>query len=482
MQKDSKHKCNSASHKQLKNNAKIRLDELQDTFANLQYARKEGQSDNISALEDQVNQVLKNWKTELDETSSTSSIHLQGPGSSFSADLSQLLRLADEEDDATSPLDESGAQKHISDAQSLLAGDGTDLFANLNQCSNYIPQERGFEGSNYTWSNIHDPVSNNLETNSQAQYDQFDLQPSADDELSNGLDQLLDNMLHGFTDFDVLPAATPQPAAFLGSKCALWDCPRPSSTYAQDYCSNFHAQLALQEGAAGVGPVCRPGGISLKDSILFDALKGKIQGKEVGIPECIGAVSAKSPWNAEELFDLSLCETETIREWLFFDKPRKAFESGNRKQRSLPDYNGRGWHESRKQVYKEFGGLKRSYYMDPQPESHREWHLFEYGIDKCEANALLRLELKLVDGKKKSKGKVAKDPVADLQKRMGKLTADLPSETKVSTMSMSETSKASDGCNPCAPNQVTPTVGSMENENGGKNSNHVDILTDCKRM
>ena len=61
-----------------------------------------------------------------------------------------------------------------------------------------------------------------------------------------------------------------------------------------------------------------------------------------------------------ELFDLSVLDGETIREWLFFDKPRRAFESGNRKQRSLPDYSGRGWHESRKQVMNEFGGLKRS--------------------------------------------------------------------------------------------------------------------------
>uniref|UniRef100_A0A0A0L207 Uncharacterized protein n=1 Tax=Cucumis sativus TaxID=3659 RepID=A0A0A0L207_CUCSA len=38
--------------------------------------------------------------------------------------------------------------------------------------------------------------------------------------------------------------------------------------------------------------------------------------------------------------------------------------SDNRKQRSLPDYNGRGWHESRKLVM-EFGGQKKSY-MDPQ--------------------------------------------------------------------------------------------------------------------
>ena len=124
-----------------------------------------------------------------------------------------------------------------------------------------------------------------------------------------------------------------------------------------------------------------------------------------------------------ELFDLSLLDGETIREWLFFDKPRRAFDSGNRKQRSLPDYTGRGWHESRKQVMKELGGQKKSYYMDPQPPGCHEWHLFEYEINKCDLCALYRLELKLTNGKRSPKGKVSKDPLADLQKKMGRLTA-----------------------------------------------------------
>lgn len=129
-----------------------------------------------------------------------------------------------------------------------------------------------------------------------------------------------------------------------------------------------------------------------------------------------------------ELFDLSVFDGETLREWLFFDKPRRAFESGNRKQRSLPDYNGRGWHESRKQLINEYGWLKRSYYMDPQPSQFFEWHLFEYEISKCDPCALYRLELKLVDGKKTPKGKIANDSVADLQKQMGRLTAEFQLE------------------------------------------------------
>lgn len=97
-----------------------------------------------------------------------------------------------------------------------------------------------------------------------------------------------------------LPSICPPPSAFLGPKCALWDCPRPAQglEWCQDYCSSFHGTLALNEGPPGMGPVLRPGGIGLKDGLLFSALKAKAQGKDVGIPECEGAATAKSPWNA----------------------------------------------------------------------------------------------------------------------------------------------------------------------------------------
>ena len=131
-----------------------------------------------------------------------------------------------------------------------------------------------------------------------------------------------------------------------------------------------------------------------------------------------------------ELFDLSLLEGESLREWLFFDTPRRAFESGNRKQRSLPDYNGRGWHESRKQVMKDFAGLKRSYYMDPQPSSSHEWHLFEYEINASDALALYRLEYKSSDSKKGAKSKLASSSLTEIQQQMVRLTADSPVENK----------------------------------------------------
>jgi len=73
---------------------------------------------------------------------------------------------------------------------------------------------------------------------------------------------------------------------------------------------------------------------------------------------------------------------------------------------------------------KEFGGLKRSYYMDPQPLNNYEWHLYEYEVNNCDVCALYRLELKLVDTKKSAKAKVTSDSLVDLQQQMGRLNAE----------------------------------------------------------
>jgi hypothetical protein len=72
-----------------------------------------------------------------------------------------------------------------------------------------------------------------------------------------------------------------------------------------DYCSNFHATLALSEGANGQSPVVRPGGIDLKDGPLFSSLSAKSHVKAVGIPECEGAATSKSPWNAHGMIQHS---------------------------------------------------------------------------------------------------------------------------------------------------------------------------------
>ncbi|KAL2484073.1 Transcription factor VOZ1 [Forsythia ovata] len=424
--------CNSASHSLFKDKAKNRVDDLQGMFSNLQSARKESRTIDVAVLEEQVHQMLREWKAELNEPSPASSFQQGGSLGSFSSEICRLLQLCEEEDDATSAL---AAPKPEPDVQKVMDGSTSQECFNVPKG----PQEQSIQMVDQC--KISGPGVTNMGINvmgpaTQLDYHSFEFHQDFEQHYFSGFDGTC------FVGEDALPQISgysqnicPPPSAFLGPKCALWDCPRPAqgSDWCQksnDYCSSYHSGLAPTEGYPGMLPVVRPGGIGLKDNLLFSALSAKSQGKDVGIPECEGAATAKSPWNAPELFDLVIMEGETIREWLFFDKPRRAFESGNRKQRSLPDYNGRGWHESRKQVMNEFGGLKRSYYMDPQPMENYEWHLYEYEINKYDACALYRLEVKRVDGKKSPKGKSSNDSVADLQKQMGRLTAEFPPDSK----------------------------------------------------
>ena len=99
----------------------------------------------------------------------------------------------------------------------------------------------------------------------------------------------------------------------------------------------------------------------------------------------------------------------------------------------MPDYNGCGWHVSRKKVMKQLGGIKRSYYMDPQPSNQFGWHLYEYEMNNYDACALYWLELKQVDSKKNTKEKVMGDSGFDLQHKIGRLSAELAVDTKGST-------------------------------------------------
>jgi hypothetical protein len=187
---------------------------------------------------------------------------------------------------------------------------------------------------------------------------------------------------------DLLTTVTSAPSAFLKPKCALWDCPRTAigSESWHDYCSMYHVDLAVQEeGAPGKITVIRPRGINL----LFVSVQ---KSKE----KCWGSQSMKElllqSFRGMPLVRFSFmtcaytwyyyCSTfRSLHLWrwiydrmVFFDKPRRAFDSGNREQWSLLDYNSRGWHESRKQVMN-FGVLKRSYYMDPQPSNSYECYM-----------------------------------------------------------------------------------------------------------
>eukprot|EP00268_Persea_americana_P043485 TRINITY_DN4371_c0_g1_i5.p1 TRINITY_DN4371_c0_g1~~TRINITY_DN4371_c0_g1_i5.p1 ORF type:complete len:491 (+),score=110.07 TRINITY_DN4371_c0_g1_i5:212-1684(+) len=464
MGKGPKSRCQSASHKLLKDKAKSRVDDLQGVFMDLQSARKESRSVDVVVLEEQVHQMLREWKAELDAQSPASSFQEDSLGSlNLSSDIRRLLQLCEEEDDATSPLTvptnlkpEPGVYVHQEGEQ---AGFREDY------CANQVQKECCLQQVSPCKS---DPTvgvlpsgMNNLEPDTQLDHQQFDLHQDFSHNIL-GFDGTGDFGNDPMSMPDVssfFTSVCPPPSAFLRPKCALWDCPRPAHgpEWYPDYCSSFHATLAMSEGLPGMAPVLRPSGIDLKDGPLFAALTAKTQQKDVGIPECEGAATTKSPWNAPELFDLSFLEGELIREWLFFDKPRRAFESGNRKQRSLPDYCGRGWHESRKQVLKEFGGLKRSYYMDPQPLKQLEWHLYEYEISDCNAWALYRLEFKQVDAKKSPKGKVPSDSVVDLQQQMGRLSAEFAADSKRAGKGRAKViSKESAGDACSAPNQAHP--------------------------
>lgn len=457
MGKGSRSACKSASHQLCRDKAKNRVDDLQGVFTDLQFARKESRTVDVAVLEEQVHQMLREWKAELNEPSPASSLHGNSLGS-FSSDICRLLQLCEEEDDATSSLAELAAPKPEPDAQNPQGHDKAVFQQGFH--INQGQAEHGFQlidqckGSH---SGIPNLAANNSQMTTQLDYSQFDLHRNFDQNLFasyNGAGLCEEDVVANISGF--LSNMCPPPAAFLGPKCALWDCTRPAEGmgWCQDYCNTYHAALAMNEGPPGMTPVLRPGGIGLKDGLLFAALSAKVQGKDVGIPECGGAATAKSPWNAPELFDLTVLEGETIREWLFFDKPRRAFESGNRKQRSLPDYSGRGWHESRKQVMKEYGGMKRSYYMDPQPLNNFEWHLYEYEINQSDACALYRLELKLVDGKRSPKGKMSSESLVDLQKQMGRLSAEFPAETY--KRSVKGRTKAN-------LNRVEPTNGTSDN-------------------
>lgn len=72
--KRSKINCRSASHKLFKDKAKNRVDDLQGMLLDLQFARKESRGTDVTVLEEQVNQMLREWKSELNEPSPASSL------------------------------------------------------------------------------------------------------------------------------------------------------------------------------------------------------------------------------------------------------------------------------------------------------------------------------------------------------------------------------------------------------------------------
>lgn len=72
--KRSKTTCRSVSHKLFKDKAKNRVDDLQGMLLDLQFARKESSALDVTLLEEQVNLMLREWKSELNEPSPASSL------------------------------------------------------------------------------------------------------------------------------------------------------------------------------------------------------------------------------------------------------------------------------------------------------------------------------------------------------------------------------------------------------------------------
>lgn len=66
--------CKSASHHLFKDRAKNRVDDLQGMFSDLQSARKESRTIDVALLEEQVHQMLREWKAELNEPTPASSL------------------------------------------------------------------------------------------------------------------------------------------------------------------------------------------------------------------------------------------------------------------------------------------------------------------------------------------------------------------------------------------------------------------------
>nr|KAJ0211947.1 hypothetical protein LSAT_V11C400177230 [Lactuca sativa] len=363
----------------------------------------------LLVLEEQVNQMLKEWKNELNEPSPASSLQQGASVGPYSPDISRLLQLCDEEDDATNNGLQGFTVNHTSQEQS---------FQLLDQC----------KGSP---SGV-----NNTDITNQLDYFSFDLPHDFEQNFFTGIDGMglctrgEDTSSPQITTF--LPTLSPPPSAFLGPKCALWDCPRPAQGWCSDrpvqgwfpdYCSSLHAAIAQNEGRFGMTPVIRPKGIELKDTLLLLPLVQKHKGKMLEFLN-VKELPLQSP-HGMPLSCLIFRGKQYVSGCSLISQEGHLRVETENKDHSLITTGVVGY-ESRKQVINESGWLKRSYYMDPQPMKFLEWHLYEYEISKCDVCALYRLELKLVDGKKSPKGKIANDSLADLQKQMGRLTAEFP--------------------------------------------------------
>lgn len=78
----SKSSRSSTRHRQFRDRAKVRVDDLQEMFCGLQSARKESRSADAAVLEEQVHQMLREWRAELSVPSPASSLQASPPNPS----------------------------------------------------------------------------------------------------------------------------------------------------------------------------------------------------------------------------------------------------------------------------------------------------------------------------------------------------------------------------------------------------------------
>ncbi|KAI7748350.1 hypothetical protein M8C21_014379 [Ambrosia artemisiifolia] len=97
-------KLKSVSHQIFKDSANSHVEDLQLLFMDLQCARKETRNADVAVYEEQLNQMLKEWKNELNQPSPASFLQQGGSMDPFSQNISRLLQLCDGKDDATSGL------------------------------------------------------------------------------------------------------------------------------------------------------------------------------------------------------------------------------------------------------------------------------------------------------------------------------------------------------------------------------------------
>lgn len=83
----------SRSSQHFRAKANNRVDDLQCMVSDLQQARREGRLKDVSMLEEQMHQMLREWKAELREASPTSSLLVGTPSMLSLPILCRMLRV-----------------------------------------------------------------------------------------------------------------------------------------------------------------------------------------------------------------------------------------------------------------------------------------------------------------------------------------------------------------------------------------------------